>query len=475
MLKLLNCIFAFLGINNINIENFNNINNLFNDYDIIKTNKKKKNKYIICYNIFILIILLIKPIYFLYEIIIHNNKNFYSTLFYLINNFINYIILLIYFKADYFEKILFDYYAIRKKYKKFNLILNNICIPLIIIICSILTYIIDITTNIFLNNTDYNNTDYNNNTELNYINIYNFNNNETFEIILSINIIFGLCDIYSYILILLNTFIFFLVFMKHLFDLKILVKKLINKYSWSKDTQHTEVSALCYEITWLRSELENSIEKLEPLFVSNTLLGSIALGFIIEFGNITIYQIISLIYWFISQVIYLIIIYYINNNKSDLIKVIKKPKFVIHYIRRKFNKSKFNDVVNNLNFGRQKTFIETQNSLYNKQDIELNNIKIEDSKIMEDINKNDINILLNNIDENKITDTIIDKITTEEYNIKNASSIDWIILNTILNESWGCFSFFGFEFSDTNNLKSTIGLTGILIFVSKWFIELNIV
>ena len=69
---------------------------------------------------------------------------------------------------------------------------------------------------------------------------------------------------------------------------------------------------------WIRNELENSIEELEPLFVSNTLLGAISLGFIIEYKEITIYQIIALIYWFISQIIYFIIIYYINNYKNNL-------------------------------------------------------------------------------------------------------------------------------------------------------------
>ena len=43
-------------------------------------------------------------------------------------------------------------------------------------------------------------------------------------------------------------------------------------------------------------ELQNSISELEPLFVANTLLGSISLGFIIEFGNITVFQIANLLH-----------------------------------------------------------------------------------------------------------------------------------------------------------------------------------
>ena len=68
-----------------------------------------------------------------------------------------------------------------------------------------------------------------------------------------------------------------------------------------------------------------------------------------------------------------------------------------------------------------------------------------------------------------------EKVNTEEYIVKNSSSIDWIILNTILNESWGSFSFLGFEFSGSNNLLSVIGTSGALILITKWFLTLNII
>ena len=84
----------------------------------------------------------------------------------------------------------------------------------------------------------------------------------------------------------------------------------------------------------------------------------------------------------------------------------------------------------------------------------------------------DINAVLGNLelDEEKK-----EKVNTEEYIVKNSSSIDWIILNTILNESWGSFSFLGFEFSGSNNLLSVIGTSGALILITKWFLTLNII
>lgn len=455
MLKLFNCIFLFLGINQINIDNFTDMKIIFDDYDDVK---KKNNK--ICYKIFISLILLIKPIYFFYEIIQNNNKIFYATMLYLINVFVNYIIFLKYFDKNYFEKILFDFY--QTKDKRIKILLNDKLIPLLIIFISILTVISELTSNMLIYKIG-NNSDFYNNT-----NIYYFGE-DNISVTLVINILVGLSDIYGYILILSNVFIFFIVFLKHTLDLKKQVDRLMKKYSWSKDTQHTEVSTICYEIMWVRNELENSIEELEPLFVSNTLLGAVSLGFIIEYKEVTIYQIISLIYWSMSQIIYFIVIYYINNYKNDLMRVIKKPKFVIHYIRRKFNVDKFNQVINNINIGRHKSCIENE--------FEMNEVKIDISsnglleKISDD--EEDINIVMGN--ENKGENKVEEDISINEYVVKNSSSIDWIILNTILNENWACFEFFGFEFNGANNLKSTIGITALLIVVTKWFLELNII
>ena len=68
-----------------------------------------------------------------------------------------------------------------------------------------------------------------------------------------------------------------------------------------------------------------------------------------------------------------------------------------------------------------------------------------------------------------------EKVNTEEYIVKNSSSIDWIILNTILNENWGYFQFFGFEFNGTNNLISLVGLSAIILLITKWFLSLNLI
>jgi hypothetical protein len=286
------------------------------------------------------------------------------------------------------------------------------------------------------------------------------------ELTIFINLLISITDFYGCILILTNNFIFLLVFLKHLIDVKSYTDKLLKKYSWSRDTKHTEVSSICYEIMWIRNELENSINKLEPLFVSNTLLGSIALGFIIEFNEITIFQVISIIYWFISQLIYLIVIYFINDNKADLTLIIKKPRFVLHYIRRKFRKSQFDTVINQVNLKRPRKYI---NKVF-KEEInnELNEIKIE----LKDGEEDDINAVLGNLE---LAQEKKEKINTEEYIMKNSSSIDWIILNTILNESWGSFSFLGFEFSGSNNLLSVISTSGAIILITKWFLTLNLI
>jgi len=65
-----------------------------------------------------------------------------------------------------------------------------------------------------------------------------------------------------------------------------------------------ECSSMCYDILWIRNQLENSIKNLQSLYLVNTLLGSIALGFVFELNEITPAFIISSIYWLISQVVF---------------------------------------------------------------------------------------------------------------------------------------------------------------------------
>ena len=461
MLKLLNVLFDILGLNKINIENFTDINVIYDNYNDVHKNKDKVNCCKTTYRVFIAIFLLIKPIYYFYEIIEDGTKIFYPTLLFLINTFINYIILLKYFKNNYFENILYDYFSYKKKDKRINCLVNDYYIPISILLISIFTVIFTFFYNMYLTNftgiAEYNGTEYEDTL------IYNLNNKT--ELAITLNLLIGITDFYGYILMLSNNFIFLLVFLKHLIDIKSYTNKLLKKYSWSKDTKHTEVSSICYEIMWIRNELENSIDNLEPLFVSNTLLGSIALGFIIEFNETTIFQIIYIIYWIFSQIIYLTIIYFINDNKSDLTLIIKKPRFVLHYIRRKFRKSQFDTVVNQVNLKRPRKYI----SKVFKQEIET---ELEEIKINVKDGENDIIAVLGNLDMNGEQP---EKVDTEEYIIKNSSSIDWIILNTILNENWGSFSFLGFEFSGSNNLLSVISTSGILILITKWFLTLNLI
>ena len=479
MLKFINCIFLFIGVNKINVENFSDINLLLNDYEDVNKKVDRLKMNVMVYRAFISILFLIRPTYYAYEIYGLGEKIHYPTVLYMINVFVMYVVLLKYFKSGYFEKILFDYFVIIKKHKKIQWILDDKIVPLIIIFTSIVSIVLNVFLNYYLfdPNNVYNLTD--NTTVRN--NIYDLYNNTVVSVI--VNFFDALGEFYGFILTLTNMFIFFLVFLKHLMDIKKQVEKLIRKYSWSKDTHHTEISTMCYEIMWIRNELENSISELEPLFVANTLLGSVSLGFIIEYGEISIFQIVSTIYWVMSQATYLIIIHLINENKSDLTKVIKKPKFALHYIRRKFVGRKFNEVVHDIGPGRLKKYAEKQYTSLSvkKEEIDLESANGEIDLVLNNVSKedkeDDINFVMKNLSIKKGNNLIeeANKIDIDEYTIKNSSSIDWIILNTILNENWGCFEFFGFEFNGVNSLSSTIALTAGLILVTKWFLELNII
>ena len=133
MLKTINLIFNFLGLNKINLDNFSDMNVIFNNFEDLNKMNDKLNKCKIFYRVIITLILLVKPIYFLYEIITNNIRDFYPTFLFSTNIFVNYIILLKYFKNNYFENIIYDYFSLENKIEKLKLLLNDYFMPILII------------------------------------------------------------------------------------------------------------------------------------------------------------------------------------------------------------------------------------------------------------------------------------------------------------------------------------------------------
>ena len=71
-------------------------------------------------------------------------------------------------------------------------------------------------------------------------------------------------------------------------------------------------------------------------------------------------------------------------------------------------------------------------------------------------------IKINNIDEQK-KQFLLSK--------ENATSIDWIILNTFLKEEWVNFEFFGVQLNDGILIKKCFALIGMIISINKISID----
>lgn len=451
------------------------------------------------YRLFIFIILFIKPIYIFYEIFTNKYNYLLTSSMYFLIPIIQYIIAVNYFRKSYFDEIYFDFNNSRKEiatnkkiYKIYLFIFNEAVFTTIILLSTLITVIISG----IIRQTNKSSNDINYFINSTYIPLY----------------IYGILnDFYSSGIILLNVFIFFYVFIKHLIDIKKLTKELDNKMSWSRDKEHYKISMICFDIIWLRNELEKSIDILQPIYITNTIFGGIAVGFLLEYNVFTYFNIIATIFWAFTQIMYLYIINEINNQKNTLKKVIKKPKFCIKYLRRSYDINEIKDDIHKITHERKKDFIISSDPNYctveyiskklsqkckkRKSFILKKNINEEKGKNdIKDIelkifNKYKIKHKIKIIDDNELvediedgtrhTNSIINEISRQtdimsNYIKQNSSTIDWIVLNTILNEKWETFEFLGIAFDSSDGIKKAIGITGLIILITKFFIQTNL-
>ena len=461
MFTLFNKICCFIGYK-LNID--------FNNYNL-KIEKKNSNnqicnnKTIKIYHAFIGIILIINPCYFIYKIILDfRDLSNYANLFFMLIGFSNFIIGIKYFKKKYFFNIIKDILIYKSHIGKMEILYEDKTLSIITLLSSFLLLIINIIFSIL----DYNS----------YGIVYDFRNYTEYKY--SILIYSVINDLYTNIILCINLLIFIIVFFTHYNELNNEYNKLNDKINSNEDNiknYSIECSSICYDVLWIRNQLENSIEKLQSLYLCNTLFGSIAIGFIIELGEITPFFALSGIYWFVCQILYFFVIYKIENKKSDLIKIIKKPKFYIRYLKKRYNNSDdfFKNFIKNFKKNRKGDYLIEACSTSNQENestIQKTSyiIEMEEKEPMEidlllhnisDINENNEKEDINNIVNNKI--------------LQNNSSLDWIILNTILTEEWDCFEFLGFQFNNSNSIQNSIAIVAILIFITEWFISINLV
>ena len=93
---------------------------------------------------------------------------------------------------------------------------------------------------------------------------------------------------------------------------------------------------------------------------------------------------------------------------------------------------------------------------------------------MEEKQPMEIDLLLHNVNDGNNEKEDINNIVNNKI-LQNNSSLDWVILNTVLTEEWDCFEFLGFQFNNSNSIQNSIAIVAILIFITEWFISMNLV
>lgn len=422
--------------------------------DNISLTDKKRNSNNYIYSIFIFILITIQPIYLLYRYIKYNEINLLPSIFFMLIPGINMIVVLYYFKKPHFNYIYTDIInKKRSKHKLINNIMNEKLIIFLFIILLIFSFILNY---VFI--------DYKSVYLIHYLDSHS-------NYYIPLYIFTFIINIYSKGISFLNLLIFLFVFLKHYIDIKEECDKIESDLTWDRDNNQTSLSIICFNILWIRNELDKSIYSLENIYISNTLLGALSIGIILNTRVIDLYSLISMILWGIMQFLFLLIIFGITKERTDLNKALKKPKFCAHYIIRKYEESgtPLIELINKIDDKRRKEYIKERTS----PELNKNNYDYE-----EDI-ENNLNCCESlNQDINDLKD--INKIIKEDNKyIKNglmqsSSTLDWLVLYTLVSEPWATFSLFTIKFQDGDGIKKALGITALIIFLFKFLFGLTL-
>jgi hypothetical protein len=321
--------------------------------------------------------------------------------------------------------------------------------------------------------------------------------------------------IYGSYILTLNTSIFFFSFFQQIKQLRALRIYLDNK-KW-KESKNCSVATLCYDIFDLRYTLSRMIDKLEMMYIYTTVLGGIGVGLLLSERKYDFQTIINALVFGIMQIFFLIIIQTIGKERDNYIKIIRHRKFASAFILRRnefcqacleiqkearnnpledslYNlvnmtinkrardtetlKKDIQQIIKNTDvkidikdeehdkkiifkkriFGHEKTLSQSIDSSINESSDE--NMKKQIKMLMDSCGISDPHILSES-GASLTTDEFIRCIY--EWVSNTGSTIDWIVLNTLLSEDWATFGMFGIEFSDGTALRKALSITIAII------------
>lgn len=362
----------------------------------------------VLYHILIFCIILFKPLTSLVKIILDDFNYIPPSFFFSLIIPIEYILGIIYFNDSHFDK----FYLNDSNSQMLKCIPNT---KIIIVSILIVSLIVSILLSIFkILDIDYDEN----------VDIFNYNQQNIYFKVL-INIFDFIYTFFGQTSLLINIISFMIVFCKHIKIIDAIItiidKKMLN------DCDIKTLSFVCRQVTRIRYELHCSIKLLENIFSSQTIIGAISIGYIIEtYGEYSISQISlpSVIIFSIIQILFFYIIYVVNNQKEHFLELVNSPSISRKFLSR-YNYSSLNNYDIN----------------YQNNDQNLSDYLYED-------NNNEFQRMIN-----------IEK--------DNATSIDWLILNDIINQRWTEFSVFGISLQDGTILKQGVLLCSFIVLINK--------
>ena len=384
------------------------------------------------YTVFIFSILLIEPILLINYILQTKTHYMLSSLMFSFITSLNYLLGFSYISNNHFHKIFLD--IILNKYKINYCISKEKNLISSILITSLLFIIFNM-VNIFKKLDNFHNY---------YLDI----NNTLINVFYIFHVIFY--TLYSRLILSFNMHIFYLVFCKHLKDIKYQTRELEEVESWTNS--QTKVAELCHNLIELRYELGISISKLGKFYIWLTILGSFGIGLAVHYKKYDTTIVSNIIIYFILQIIFLSIISIVGKTRQKLCDIIHTPAFSMKYIMRDIDVSETIDNVVTLDNNTIIT-IRDINKKNKNIDLDIINIEINDN-INDNINENNEN---NEKKYNKMLKGIYNNVE------QSGSSIDWIILNNILNNKWTSIDLFGISFDDGSGISKSLALTTTIV------------
>ena len=233
----------------------------------------------------------------------------------------------------------------------------------------------------------------------------------------------------------------------------------------------TSFTALTRQMISLRYVINQSVDALEGFYTITTVLGSIAIGPIIELKTIDPYLAYHVVKFIALQVLFMYFLYNIPKSREDLLKIIKSPTVMFKYltnIKSMQNIQALREYKNNV------VAEPEENPVQKSQRIsKINSCRIAAYSPVTYGHGLDLDQPApdDNLDLEK-SDAELELLT---LSYKNNAAIDWMILHQVLSEKWASFNLLGVSFDNTDVIKKGFGVISVIILASTYFNSISFV